>query len=168
MDFLEKSLEDIIFEANSDDLFKRGLPVRGKKFRQLKIGSYGVADLITARMQPTPFYPKKFIDITIFELKKDLIDIGAFMQSIRYAKGIMSYLEKRTDLPVHIDIKLVGKRMDLNTSLIYLTDLVTHDDCHSPINGVKSINFYTYQYKFDGIFFNEHYAYSITNEGFNL
>ena len=40
MDFLEKDLEDIIYNASNEQLDKRGLRVRGKRFRQLRIGNY--------------------------------------------------------------------------------------------------------------------------------
>ena len=47
MKFLEKDLEDIIFEAPREELAKRGLHIEGKMYRQLRIGNYGIADLVT-------------------------------------------------------------------------------------------------------------------------
>ena len=35
MDFIEKNLEDIIFETKNDLINKRGLDIRGKKFRDV-------------------------------------------------------------------------------------------------------------------------------------
>lgn len=50
-DFLEKTLEDIIFETSNDDLKERGLWICGNKKRQVKIGNYGIADLITCNIE---------------------------------------------------------------------------------------------------------------------
>jgi hypothetical protein len=47
MNFLEKNLEDIIFETHENKLRDRGLEISGKKLRQLRIGNYGIADMIT-------------------------------------------------------------------------------------------------------------------------
>ena len=49
MSFLEKDLEDIIFETDNDLLFEHGLFIDGQKKRQVRIGNYGIADLITCR-----------------------------------------------------------------------------------------------------------------------
>ena len=46
MKFLEKDLEQIIFESGRDSLRERGLSISGKLLRQLRIGNYGIADLV--------------------------------------------------------------------------------------------------------------------------
>ena len=52
MKFLEKDLEEIIFETSNKELNERGLFVYGKKYRQLRIGNYGVADLVVVDRTP--------------------------------------------------------------------------------------------------------------------
>lgn len=47
MNFLEKNLEDIIYETNNKYLRERGLFINGIKKRQLRIGNYGIADIVT-------------------------------------------------------------------------------------------------------------------------
>jgi len=47
MKFLEKDLEEIIFNADMKDLPEKGLHFTGVIKRQLRIGNYGVADLVT-------------------------------------------------------------------------------------------------------------------------
>lgn len=52
MDFLEKDLEDIIWNASQTDigreeLKKRGLEIHGKMYRQVNLGDYGRCDLLT-------------------------------------------------------------------------------------------------------------------------
>lgn len=87
MDFLEKDLEDIIYDSLINDydcLIERGFHnsfeysyeeqnLRG--FRQLKIGNYGIADIVTVSklydMQNGKLLP--YLNIDIYELKKDEI-----------------------------------------------------------------------------------------------
>ena len=99
MDFFEKDLEEIIFNADKEKLRKKGLDVYGKLYRQLRIGNYGVADLVEVRKsyKEDDYAKNKYIPIliiTIYELKKDIVGISAFFQSINYLKGIMSYMSK--------------------------------------------------------------------------
>ena len=52
MDFLEKDLEDIIWNAQStregrEKLKSRGLNIQGKVFRQPNLGEYGIPDLVS-------------------------------------------------------------------------------------------------------------------------
>lgn len=55
MDFLEKDLEDLIYEASQTEegrskLVSRGLyPLRCPLKRQVPLGSYGIADLVEVR-----------------------------------------------------------------------------------------------------------------------
>jgi len=81
MEISEKELEDIIFNTDNYNLNNRGLNIYGKKKRQLSIGSYGIADLVTCAI-----YNKKdgnqMLYIQVIELKKDCIDYKAFSQAI--------------------------------------------------------------------------------------
>jgi len=90
MKFLEKDLEQIIYEADNDSLNEKGLLVTGKCYRQLRIGNYGVADLVYVDM---PKYCKSARmhmngKITIVELKKDKVSVSSFFQALNYVKGI--------------------------------------------------------------------------------
>ena len=49
MTFLEKDLEQIIFETPKEKLQEKGLVIKGKLLRQIKIGNYGIADLKIGR-----------------------------------------------------------------------------------------------------------------------
>ena len=82
MKFLEKNLEDIIFETDNEKLQERGLDIRGKKFRQLRLSHYGIADIVTvSRIGQS-------LQIDIFELKKDVITVDTLLQALRYIEGI--------------------------------------------------------------------------------
>ena len=86
MKFLEKDLEDIIWESDNIKLRKRGLSINGIKKRQLKIGNYGIADLVTCYKSINDF--NNGLIVTVYELKKEKAGISAFLQALRYCKGI--------------------------------------------------------------------------------
>lgn len=160
MTFLEKNLEDIVFETPNHLLKERGLPIRGKKFRQVKIGNYGIADLITLNRQTYVRDNNVFqtLYVTIYELKKDLVDIGAMMQAFRYRKGIECYFDERNifqDIDgIEYHTILIGKEINLNNDFAYTID------------AVNELTVYTYLYSFNGISFKDEYGYSLTNPNF--
>jgi len=161
MNFLEKDLEQIIFETDNELLQEKELYISGNKTRQLRIGNYGIADLVT--FEKAHYYPKnehgggfyvEDINITIYELKQNKINLSSFMQAVRYAKGIKRYMEMREfkhDYKLHIC--LIGKEIDLNSDFIYLADFI------------DNLTLITYSYEFDGISFKYHTGYKLTNEG---
>lgn len=176
MDFLEKDLEQIIYEATDEQLFDH-LYLSGKRFRQLKIGNYGISDLIFVRREYKEHidydnFTSRIMDcglvITICELKKDKIGISAFLQAINYAKGVKEYLEKREFYNFNIEILLCGKSIDLSGGFIYLTDLFNQneEDETQFTRSIKCIDYYTYSYTFDGIKFKKEHGYRLTNNGF--
>lgn len=72
MEFLEKDLEDIIWEAYQSEygkyeLFNKGLAISGKMYRQVNLGDYGILDLMTVSINP------KDVIISIYELKKKIL-----------------------------------------------------------------------------------------------
>lgn len=182
MKFLERNLEDIIFENGSEVLEERGLSVKiGRKYRQLRIGNYGVADIVYLHRDIDPEPCNEYrsvsetcsncssvkcqktssITITIMELKQNEINTKTFMQAIRYVKGIKRYLNKRGlfhRIPIHYRIILIGDRLG-NDDSVYLTDILSTRDFFS-------VDFYTYSYDIDGIQFNCEYNYSLIDEGF--
>jgi hypothetical protein len=162
MKFLEKDLEDIIWESDNDKLFERGLPIRGKCFRQLNLGGYGIADLVCVQ-RDGPFG----LRITIYELKKDKIGISAFLQAIGYARGIQRYLNlRRVSFSFVIDVILVGSELDTSGNFCYLTDLLC--DEYGSYNGLGNVNFYTYKYEIDGLNFENVSDYYLKYENFKL
>jgi len=156
MEFLEKNLEDIIYETDNSLLRSRGLFINGKKKRQVILGNYGIADMIT--------YQRiwRHLEIQIFEFKKDAVDFNTFSQSLKYYTAIQSFLNKRNSkreleyafLDYTISINLVGKYIDMSNNFIYLPNFVNH------------LRIYTYDYGFDGIKFETHNSYKLINEGF--
>ena len=159
MEFLEKNLEDIIFKTSTNDLRKRGLYVRGKRFRQLRIGNYGIADMVTINkgyLEDT-HYTIPVINITVYEFKKNLIDTDTLLQASRYVKGIQRYFdlrEKFLNKEVNFRIVLVGKTICKKDDFAFLSDFA------------KNLDIYTYDYNFDGIKFEIRSGWFLTEEGF--
>lgn len=162
MNFLEKDLEDIIWESDKEKLDERGLPVYSKLIRQLNIKGYGVADLVGWSIERYPY--GRILNVTIYELKKDKIGISALMQSISYARGIQRYLKNRLkNLEFTINIVLIGSSVDTSGAFCYIPDLICNDYSYGQLN---TIQYYTYEYKIDGIYFKEQYGYYSSTEKF--
>lgn len=151
MNFLEKDLEDIICKTDNQKLYERGLYINGKKLRQVRIGNYGICDLITYD-RTHPFA----LTITIYELKKDEVNEKTFSQVIKYLTGIKSYLSRRKpNLRVIYKIVLVGKTLNNYDSAAFLPSIF------------PSLDIYTYEYKYDGIYFVNKDNFILREEGFN-
>jgi len=155
MNFLECNLEKIILNTDNKLLQQRGLLISGKKRSQVKIGNYGIADIVTHRRD------NQCLIIDILELKRNAIDLNSLDQSLRYARGIQRYFQIRHFENYKIQITLVGSSIANSDGLIYLTDLVYSDE----IGCINNISLFTYDYDFDGISFSLHNDYRLKNEG---
>jgi hypothetical protein len=174
MKFLEKDLEQIICKTDASKLQEKGLPLYGKLLKQVRIGNYGIADLVTIEK---PFYCELFKchykgRITVYELKKDKISVSAFFQAVRYVKGIQRFLDE-SGHPIssghfNFTIRLIGSEIDLDSSLIYLADLLPDYVGEYIIDSVDRmfVDFYTYDMDIDGLKFTNEYGYKLTNEKF--
>lgn len=152
MKFLEKDLEDIIWESDRDMLMDRGLYLHHRKKRQLRIGNYGIADIVAFAGIPEDQYTRGILDVQIVELKKGVVDAKTVGQALRYAVGIKKYVtgfRRKFDLCLRTNIICIGDKID-DDDLFYLSEFNHHFDVD--IN----FEFYTYRYGWDGIEFNEH------------
>ena len=166
MDFLEKDLEDIIFEADNEELHKKGLFIYGKKYRQKRVGNYGILDLVTfdrswrddsyimMNGEAKKLYTR-FLDITVYELKKGVVDIGALLQALRYCRGIDRYISDYRGF--HMEIKLNLVLIGSNVS--------KRDFCYSP-DIIDNLLIYTYGLENNEIQFYEYDNQSLREEGF--
>lgn len=149
MEFLEKDLEQIIFETDNQLLRDAGLEIGGNKIRQLRIGNYGIADLVTWTRYG------EIMKITIYELKKGQLSTDALYQAVRYMKGIERYFKyRKSSFMVEVSIILVGSKIDTASSFIYLADYI------------YDLSVYTYHYKINGLTFKNNHGYALSNEGF--
>jgi hypothetical protein len=171
MKFLEKDLEEIIYLSDRDKLSDKGLTDYGKFYRQLRIGNYGVSDIISISK---PYYHSGFKTkmkgiITIYELKKDKVSVSSFFQALGYLKGIITYLEKRNkDHLFNYEICLIGKEIDLDSTICYLPSIFNFDISENDIDlqSKTSVKIYTYNYTIDGLEFNSCEDYNLINKGF--
>ena len=171
MKFLENDLEEIIYTSGRDVLEERGLLIEGELKRQLKIGNYGIADLVSItkpRFVSSKFgipYDIELGEITIYELKKEQIGIAAFLQALDYVKGIKEYLNYRNkDHLFTINMTLIGKKIDKSGSFCYISELLQIQS-EDRFNSGR-IDFYTYDYKIDGLHFYQQNNFVLTNQGF--
>jgi hypothetical protein len=170
MNFLEKDLEQIIWESDNEKLRDRNLNINGKKIRQLRIGNYGILDLLTVEKS---FYWCEyslcmipFLKITVYELKKEKVGISAFLQASRYCKGISKYLEKRKPfLEFRLNICLVAKEVDTTSDFIFFNDIFDHSELKNN-RFLSSFSLYSFKFDIDGILFQAHKNYSLIDEGF--
>jgi hypothetical protein len=169
MKFLENDLEEIIYTSGRDVLEERGLPIYGKLKRQLKIGNYGIADLVEYSRpfhyetpQGRAYHQGR---IRIYELKKEQIGISAFLQSLNYLKGVSDYLNFRGLRQNYIiDVVLIGKNIDKTGSFCFIPELLS---IHSSTEELGDICFFTYKYEIDGLrFTDESGGYYLNNRGF--
>lgn len=163
-EFFEKTLEDIIFNTDNELLCEHGLIISGKKLRQVKIGNYGIADLITYNIEKDYIYDN-YLNIALYELKRTEINNNSLMQAIGYVKGIIEYLAKRQFENYKLEIKLIGEIINLNDNFIYLPSLFT-DKIEYPLQSICNIEYYTYDYDFNGITFKDCNDYDLINKGF--
>ena len=156
MQFLEKQLEDIIFDHlqtkdGRQKLKDRGLYVFSDRFfwakRQVNLGGYGIADIVTATLCDGELY------ITIYELKQKSVCEKALIQAARYRKAVSRYMDKRWHGALHISIKLIGSKVQ-DTDWVYLIDAM--DD----------LTVLAYEYDIDGLKFHEFFGFYLIDEKF--
>jgi len=169
MDFFERDLEDVIFNAPANKLKERGLDsylYNAHTYRQLTIGNYGIADIIQFKRESEPYYEghtlcyDPYLNINVIELKKNLINVDTLLQAIGYCKGILKFIESRNtfDIKSKFIITLIGKKID-TSNFVFLPEIINSNDFW--------LNLYTYEYGFDGIRFINHDNYSLTNNRYN-
>ena len=163
MTFLEKDLEQIIFETPKEKLQEKGLVIKGKLLRQIKIGNYGIADLISfernTSIDKDIEYFWQSIRITVYELKQQKINLNAMAQAARYISGIQKYFETKNKLSnisfdIDYNIVLIGKDIEMNGDFVYLSDFI------------NNVRLTTYSYDVDGIRFENNSGYFLRDTGF--
>lgn len=170
MNFLEKDLEQIVYDADKELLAEKGLTIDGKLIRQLRIGRYGIADLVEYKR---PYYCEYLErvqkgEITVYELKQNKIGISSFLQALGYLKGIKEYLKsKNMEDNYNYSIVLIGKELDRNSTYHYLTDFLSfYNDTDINDNSSLKLHNYTYEYGLNGIEFKRQYGWRLINSGF--
>jgi hypothetical protein len=154
MKFLEKDLEDLIYN-HSDRMEDKGLDLNRYKsggpvlFRQVNLGSYGIADLINVEIifnddwKNDRHNKRRWIVINVIECKQGVIDVNAYMQAKRYVSGVKALYDKHNLKNTHLEthITLIGSDIQQNGDFVYAYSL----DFKCSI--------YTYKYGVDGLEF---------------
>jgi len=171
MDFLEKDLEEIIYKSDKQKLCDAGLSLMFDLRRQVKIGNYGIADLIHYRRPHLNPYDNKMYKgfIEIIELKNKKIGVSTFFQALNYLQGIKTYLKKKgIENNYDYRITLIGRELDLSSSFCFLGDVFqpSHDENYLLSQSFTSVHLYKYIYSLNGIEFEEIEDYNISNKGF--
>ena len=130
-DFLEKTLEDLIFE-NRAKIHENGLPkFKHRSYRQFYLPSGRKIDIISFEFISGTLF------VNLYELKKECIDTSSICQAYNYMhefKGLLKGLYNEC----HVKIVLVGKKYDP----ISILDGLQAD-----------IEVYTYDYRLNGLQF---------------
>jgi DNA-directed RNA polymerase subunit N (RpoN/RPB10) len=163
MNFLEKDLERILEEQLNNDpevLYDLGLEhidydLKTKVFRQLRIGNYGIADLVTVQR-----YMDNII-INVYELKKGVINEDALFQCSAYAKGIKSYLDKRGVKKYTVRKVLIGSSVETSGRFPFIFDEIQREN-------FTDTSIYSFDFKIDGIRFEwfDLVGYDLIDKGF--
>lgn len=144
--FVEKDIEDMMFNAPKDSLKHRGLKCFNHTtlLRQVNLGAYGIADLIGFQYEKLDEF-RTVSTVTVYELKKDGIGFSAFGQACRYISGLKKYFEifKEESAPTFYEIVLIGSSIELSSNFVYAASFNDFLSC------------YTYTFDYHGLLFNK-------------
>ena len=149
-EFLEKSLEDLIYESagksyTREKLEKHGLKIDGKLYRQLDLGKYGRLDLVSVYIEGKGEDGKRTINIDVYELKKEQLTVDALLQAARYLSCIRSLFsddDVNEKFSFVWKITLIGSSIDKQSDFCRLLSFLG-----------ANIRVLTYQIRLDGVFF---------------
>ena len=172
LEISEAQLEQILWDCDAKTLSAIGLDLPYyKKFRQLRIGGYGVCDMLYYSRHSNLPHPAH--TITIVELKKGQINTGTFLQSVRYARGVQRFFFKKFKKwgkdgieygDLKVNIVLIGKEIDLHSDFCFIADWVNQNSIYSDSN---RLYYYTYNFNpISGLRLKMEKGYVKENEGF--
>ena len=146
--FYEETLEDLIFNnaktAEGRKVLETcGLEIKGKLIRQVTIGNYGRADLISLYVNGKED-GKHRVYVTVYELKKDNIGKKVVFQAARYIYGLRKFFERSK----------YAKDYSLNLKAVIIGSQIEDDGYYEFISALcPSLELYTYDYKISGLSF---------------
>lgn len=114
MELLEREIEQLIIETPNEKLRERGLPVWGKKKKQVHLGSWGRADLICCGDINGEMH------VGVFELKKGMITVDAVVQLAQYTTVVREYMSLRfKDRTVYVVPYVIGRDFDHDAGMLF-------------------------------------------------
>lgn len=162
MNFLEKNLEDILFDClGCDDIHKqkivKGIDHYHKYIRQQRLGFYGIPDIIGLSIYTKKEKGVRWFEVRIgvYELKKEEINIDTIIQASKYSRGLKYIIIKAlfTRFPklTWEDVKVVNR--------MYLIGDYIDSNIYNLLEFSDSIDVYTYNYNYDGLKLNKFTQY---------
>lgn len=159
MNILEKTIEDLVYEnlktyegivkLKSRGLYNLDMP--SQYYRQLNLGSYGIADIIGIKYFRNE-EKQKTLSVNVIEIKKDAINYDTLKQAIRYAKGFEDFIG--SNFNYEFKFTLIGTSV-CKSDFIYFPDVC------------PNINVYTVSLDLErGIRFKNYSNWSIENPKF--
>lgn len=131
-DFLEKNLEDIIFE-NKNNIHEKGFPkISGDMHRQFCIGMKRLDLVSIEQLGDTR-------NVCIYELKKGKIDYNAYFQLVGYFFDFCLEHKRNNLGDLNLHLYLIGSEVEDNVLYAALLS--------------EFIHIYTYKYDYNGIIF---------------
>ncbi len=129
--FLEKTLEDIIFE-NRDVIHTYGVPrLRHNTYRQFYLPSGKKLDIVSFS------YYNKCLWFDIWELKRDIVDFTTFNQAYGYYKELKALLAPKFE-KCEFSMVLIGKTAQ---NMSFLDDFNIRTHAYTYDYGINGINF---------------------------
>jgi hypothetical protein len=131
-DFLERNLEDLIFE-NKSNIEQRGFPtLRDTLCRQFRLPSNKCIDLLSYSVEDNTLYA------SIFELKREKLGIQSLLQLLGYGSEFLVNASPHFKR-VELEMALVGLDYDKELGLM--------------LQQMLPVDLYLYKYTYNGLFF---------------
>lgn len=142
LEISEEILESMIIEYALDN--DMTLNHTGESFhaieRQVRLGSYGIADIVCISMMPESEHKRLEIDIKIIELKKGTLDSKTISQISRYRTGVeelISQIYKDDDVLVTVTGDIIGSGFNLSDDACFCSDHSDWIDAYTYSIGVE-------------------------------
>lgn len=119
MNFLEKDLEDIIWEniSNIETLQNRGLDLHKEcnYYRQFDLQPYGIPDILGFGYDSI----SEQYTVHLIELKKEAVGVKALVQAIRYYTGIKNMMQEKGLKHIVFHVDIIGSNVEHEVLYLY-------------------------------------------------
>lgn len=131
MTFLEKELEDLLFEMLKDPVkltMERNFYCLGmlEWRRQVNLKKYGIADIVGIKIETLEDEQKTKVTIHVIELKRDVINYATLGQASRYMSAIIKEVYEKInnehEIKIDANISLVGSSIDMAGDFCFMLD----------------------------------------------
>jgi len=104
--------------------------------RQMNLGVYGIADLVSFEFEIYPDHT--FLQVCVYELKKEKVTAPAFVQAFRYATAIKDSIElSHPKISLSVKVAVVGTDIDESCFILNHTEASFYKAVFTPNSGVS-------------------------------